>query len=571
VENELRDAPQSLDVDVANLVLGALNHAQQVRVISDIPLIRETDIQEAVGEFDLRAFVDSKFVDTSDPVGNTLTTGGANRFIDQNWSQSSGLKKKIRSGGVFEFSERLGYQDNNSLFFVPSQQGTARLTLSFTQPLLKGAGTCYNQSYIVLAQIDTRMAQAEFSKLLQQHLLDLTTAYWDLYLERASLLQKRRLHQQAEQVAAHLEARRDLDVLASQLARARSAVAARRAELVRAELAVKNTEDRIRALVNDPQLSVESLAELVPAEPPTEIRVPIRLSDSLQSALVHRPEIDQAMQEIRASSLRAKVAKKDLLPSLNMVLSTYVYGLNGSSDVGQAWLNQFGEGRPTYSAGLVFDMPLGNNAAKAKDLRRKLELRQAMARLNATAENVFLEVQIAVHQIEAAWREMEGRYQAMTARAKELEYITRQWELQPGENQIASLLLDELLDTQDRIAVEEYAFARAQRDYNVALVGLKRADGTLLAHHAIVPGRTMTPDCASQDCLPTTILQKADMPTPATHSGNGAPFSGDGEQRPTPAPQVEPLPAPAPHSEDIVPLPRALPPAQQRRAAAPRR
>ena len=40
------------------------------------------------------------------------------------------------------------------MFFVPADQGQTRLEISFTQPLLAKAGEFYNNSRIVLAQID---------------------------------------------------------------------------------------------------------------------------------------------------------------------------------------------------------------------------------------------------------------------------------------------------------------------------------------------------------------------------------------------------------------------------------
>ena len=58
----------------------ALQHSKQIRVFSDLPLIRETGIREAKGAFDTNTFLEGKFGHANDPVGNTLTTGDAKRF-----------------------------------------------------------------------------------------------------------------------------------------------------------------------------------------------------------------------------------------------------------------------------------------------------------------------------------------------------------------------------------------------------------------------------------------------------------------------------------------------------------
>ena len=100
-------------------------YSPQVRVVSDMPLIRRTGIIEAEAAFDVRNFMQTNFVDTSDPVGSTLTTGGAGRYIDQNWSSSAGIRRKTLTGAQYELSQRLGYQQNNSIYFVPQDQGTS--------------------------------------------------------------------------------------------------------------------------------------------------------------------------------------------------------------------------------------------------------------------------------------------------------------------------------------------------------------------------------------------------------------------------------------------------------------
>ena len=53
-------------------------------------------------------------------------------------------------GAEPQTSQRLGYEDSNSIYFLPEQQGTSRLSVSLTQPLLNGAGRAYNAHLIVL-------------------------------------------------------------------------------------------------------------------------------------------------------------------------------------------------------------------------------------------------------------------------------------------------------------------------------------------------------------------------------------------------------------------------------------
>ena len=354
---------QSALVPVAptGLVLAAMAHSAQIRALNESVFISQSAITEAEGKFDPRAFAESRLVADSDPVGNTLTTGGPNPWIDTHWYGSAGIRKQGLSGAQLEVSQQIGYEDSNSLYFLPNHQGTARLAITLTQPLLNGAGTAYNGSVMVLADINADIARDRFSRDLQALLMDLHRNYWDLYLQRSALAQRTRLYGQAIVIRDELKARQALDATRGQLIRAEAAVAGREAALVRYRAAVSNAEARIRALVNDPALAPLGRAEMVPEQMPIRTLVPADLGDSLVTALKSRPEIQQGIKEVRAAGVRTNVAANEVLPVLNAIIETYVSGLEGRGAIARAYGDQFSEGRPSYTGGLYFEIPLGGN------------------------------------------------------------------------------------------------------------------------------------------------------------------------------------------------------------------
>ena len=480
MKNPVRASAHVLPVNLDLMVIGALEFSPQVMAIRTDPLIRQTAIVEEQAEFDWRAFIETKYDDLSDPVGNTLTTGGAPRFRDNNFSSSAGLRKRTTKGGEFEISQRIGYQDNNSNFFVPTQQGTARLELNFTQPLLAKSGTAYNSSRIVLAEIESNIAEDELSSQLQDHLLKVTESYWELHRSRAILLQKARVLTRAEAILQLLDARREFDSQRRQVLRARAAVATRRSEIAQAVMQIRNAEANLRMLVNNPQLVRARNIEVIPSEFPMHGHVPISISASLETALQNRPEIAQAIRRMRSTAVRLDMAKSELLPQLDLVISTYVAGLEGRSNIGPAYGNQFTEGEPGYSVGLFFEVPLGNRAARTRHERRLLQVRKALHEFNSTVEASMTEVEIAVRQTETAYQEILSKFQSMNAAETETDYLDARWRTIPGADRSATLLLEDLLDAQERVAVEEAGFVTAQVKYVLALANLKRVMGTLL-------------------------------------------------------------------------------------------
>ncbi len=480
LRNQFRHNCQAIDVSLDGAVMGALLHSAQVRVLALTPQIRHEAITDQESRFDPQAFVDTRFTNVSDPVGSILTTGGPSRYLDENWYYNSGIKQTTASGASLVASQKIGYEDSNSLYFIPPNQGTSRIDVALTQPLLQGAGRDYNAHGIVLAQIDANIARDQFSKDLQTFLVGLHRDYWDLYLARATLLQAQRLYQEAAGILDELNARRDVDVLQSQIVRARAAVAGREAAVIRAEASVDNAESRVRTALNDSALGGNRPPELIPNQMPDLAYERVDLRAALLAALERRPEINEAAKQLKAASVRAEVSANEMLPVLNLVLGGYVSGLEGTVDIGHAFEDQFTSGRPSYFGGVQFEMPLNNRGPVARNRARELELEQVTSNLEAVTEAVRAEVDSAAREVDTTYRELLSKRQAMAADEAEIRYLTDRWRLLPGDQQYAGVMLNDLLGAQERLAKAEGEFATAEISYTIAQVELRRVTGTLL-------------------------------------------------------------------------------------------
>ena len=489
VQSQLRPGSRTVNVGLESLLVQALDHSSQIKVYSDLPMIRQTAVVEASAAFDPAAFLESRWDDQNDPVGNTLTTGGASRYKNNQMSTAAGLRKRTATGGKVEVSDRIGFQDTNSKFFSPNPQGTSKLVLNYTQPLMRGRGCEYNQSLTVLAEIDKEVAEDEFSRQLQSHLLEVTRSYWGLYLERALLSQKLRSLERAKNVHQLLLDRVSIDAVKPQVLRAEAEVATRCSDLIRAELAVQNAEARIRALVNDPSLGDSvSDVELIPVDGPSDIASDVDLSRSLATALQTRPEVTQAIKQIKAGCVRQEISRNELMPSLNLITETYLSGLQNNGSIGDAFTDQFHVGGPSYSVGLQFEVPLQNRAVKSRHERRRVELRQLQNQYQTTVHTLSLEVEVAVRELETSYSEMTSQKRAVEASAAQLDYLQKRWELLPGEDGTGALMLDNLLTAQERLVISENAYTQAWITYNLAIISHQRATGELLQSQDIAWG-----------------------------------------------------------------------------------
>lgn len=471
----------SVVVDGDSLILEALRHSYRISALNENISIARTGISRAASEFDPTAFVESKFIRTSVPTGSALDAGpDLDRLREEDFSFSGGMRRKTQSGAQFEIGQQIGLRDSSSEFFTPDNQGNSRLTLSFNQPLLSGAGKAYNRSLIILAKLDTQIAQESTTTSIQDHLLAVQESMWNLYYERASLILRIRHLEQARSVRDWLKKRQELDALDSQLKRADAAVAARQSELARAVTSIRNAEDQLRALVNSPNLSADKSIEIIPSNPPSLVHIPVSLEDAVVTALQQRSEVNEIARELDTARVRLNIAHNELMPMLDLVLESYVSGLRGGHDIGRSWIDQFSVGEPSYTAGLTFEIPLQRRLAKANVCRRQAELRKLSSRLSETIAKLHVEVASAVREVDTSYRELGARYVAMVAAQEYVDLIARRWRELPGDGFSANSLLEDLLDAQDRLLLEEVGFARAQIDYALSSTRLKRATGTLL-------------------------------------------------------------------------------------------
>lgn len=474
-------APAGLPVDVTSLVQQALVHSPKVQVLQADPEVQLRVVKQEEAVFDWRAFLDTKYDDLNDPVGNTLTTGNNDtRFVDNKTNGAAGLKRKTTAGGEFKISQQLGHEYNNSRFLLPNPQTTSRLELSFRQPLMNHAGVQYNQNQIVLARINANMTSDESLEELQSHLFSVAEAYWKLYRARAEFFQRQKLLTSAQKVLTTLEGRNQVDTIPRQILRARAAVARAESRMQRAVTDIRNAESQLRLLVNDPEMLNSGPVEFMPTETPAVMPSPVGLRESLQSALVNRPDISEAIREMRAAGVRMGVSKNEMLPKLDFIVTSYVAGLQNNAQIIDSITDQYTLARPGYTVGLEFEVPLGNRMAKAKLEQRQWELKRAINSFRTTVETSLTEVEISSREVETSWRELLGKYSAMLAAQNEVSYLQDRFSVLPMVEESSMLLLEDLLDGYERLADEESAFAQAEANYALSIIQLRRATGTLM-------------------------------------------------------------------------------------------
>ena len=483
---------QPLETTLDEVIFMALRAAPQIQILNTQPQIQQAVRDEAAAGFDWSTFLNSTYNDINDPIGSTLTAGGTvNRFIQREWSFESGLRKRLRSGGDISIGQNFGTLDSNSTFLIPDNQGNSRLVLDYRQPLLQGAGPSFNTSQIALANLDLESISGDSLAELNNYLLEVVSAYWNIYFQRAMLVQNRQSVQLAQELYRQLQSREGIDVRNDQLLRAEAAVASRTSEMIRSEYELINAQDRLINLVLGAKSETVDQIELLPEQMMLPMGLYLQNEQLVQAAIRNRPEVRSAIAQIRSSAVRKQIAANQLLPRLDAVLSSYVSGLRGNRDIAGSIGDQFSTGEPSYTVGFEFEVPIGNRAAKSRFQRSQLEAQVLHRQFERQVGDVVLDARIAGREIERLNRENENNFKGLQKAALELDLIQQRQQLNLDDGKTGSLYIEDLLASQARLTAAEIRLARSQTNQAIALIDVKRATGELLssggqAHQSVI-------------------------------------------------------------------------------------
>ena len=477
--------------DLVQVYGNALTHSNTVKVFSDLPLIRETGIREAEGEFDWRAFGEVEYGHVDEPTPSRLTTGFTGRLLEDLGQADYGLRKKLGSGAEVSLSNRLNLLDTNSSFVFPNPQSGSELVFSIVQPLLRGGGYAYNRARLKVAQLDAGMGTAEYLRSLQNHLIEVNKAYWEVYLARAAFLQKQVLVAETKGFVEQLEERQGVDAEAtrSELLRSRSSLTQRQAALIRSEMAIRNAEERLRALVNDPGFAIGGGGEFIPLTRPILTRPASDVKETALAALFHRAEVAEGFYQLQAAGIRRDVERKDAQPKLNLSFESRVAGLDEGREIGGAFNDQFAHGTG-WNVGVGYEQSLERNLELARIKRREYEYRQQVSQLRGTIDQVLLDAVTTYRELMTAYREMQGRYQSVLASREEVKGLKERLDVDSNvEGQTVGYQLQLILDALDRNQQAEEQFLVSMVLYNSAFANVERAKGTLLEYYDIEVSR----------------------------------------------------------------------------------
>lgn len=408
-------------------------------------------------------------------------------------SLAGSLSQTIPFGGSLSISLDSYKNDTTQRFQTINPRYGSTLRFDFTQPLLQNFGYNVSRKEIIIARNSLEISQAQLEKTLMDTIYSVEQAYWALSYAIDTLEVRRQSLKLARELLEKNKRSVEIGTLAPiEILSAQSEVATREADIIQAELAVKNAEDQLRVLMNMSQEEEKQYTSIIPVDKPRFEQKVISLEEALGIALANRPDLRSSQVEIRNQQFNLSVAKNQLLPQLNLNASYWSPGISGDRLIYQdnnpltgvvigvipgprsdSIKDALNFKYQNWSIGLSLNIPLSNVVSRASLAQARINLEQAMLSLKQKEQQALLEIKTALRDVEANLKRVQAYRVARELQEQKL--AAEEEKLKVGQSTNYTVLMYQ----------RDLANARATElksiiDYNISLANLERALGLSL-------------------------------------------------------------------------------------------
>ncbi len=473
--------PRQVELSLTECIHRALANNYTIRRESYTPAISRTRLVEAEAAFDAAFFLDFSHSNLDRATASQLAGNQSDLR-----SYEGGIRQLLPTGMRVETSLGQSRTFTDLVFATLNPAYDTVFRASFTQPLLRGFGLDYNRAGIELARSDTEIAYETFVQQVRDTLLSVEQAYWQLVATRRAVMVLAETVGQNWVTYQSMKERLAVDATPVELNNSRSRYESRRVEFLEAVRRVLDAEDQLKNLMNDPAFTLSDDTRIVPTEVPFASPIALDQFAEVRTALDERSEIRQSRLAIEQTRIQTQRAKNETLPQLDLAFQYEVQGIGSNADnsFDLVTTNRF----RSYTVSVNLAYPIGNRGPRAALRRARLQESQAVVQLQQVLDGVAEEVNVAVRQIMFRYKQIPPQLEAVLAADGNLRA------LQARAVEVSPAYLETELSAVEQLGNTRRVLLQAVADYNVAIVQLEKAKGTLLEYNNIV----VTPEPAER-------------------------------------------------------------------------
>ena len=484
---------ESVELTLANIRALALENNLDLKIAEIDPKIAATQVSEEEAKFDDLIFAKAKYGSKNMPSQNldvvkftpTTENGLLKNEVDkltaipqltQVLEMEAGIVIPLRTGAKVTLSSP--FDEKKQFKGVPSAQYQNALRFSVSQPLLRDGGIDTNVAGIRIAKYEQQIIDVKTRLQSIRVLASSERAYWSIYMAWGELDVRRQQYENASDNLAMVKKRVANGLTAAvEINRAEIGVAERRESLITANTTLKIRQRQLKLLLNDTNLSVDSQILIVPKTSPTLLHFDFDRNELVQKALTGRLELLELELKLAADLTKIDYLKNQTLP---MFMLDYNYGSLGrdTQSLDSAFTQTLEGNYSDWSVGMRMEIPLSNELRKSKLERAVQERLQRLSTQQLRELTVKREIYDALDTTEQNWQRILAARQNVILAG--LNYDAELKQFREGLR-----TMTEVLETLTRLGDAQLREVRAISDYQVSLVDLAFATGTLLGHNHV--------------------------------------------------------------------------------------
>lgn len=464
----------TLEMSLVEAVSVGLRHSRQIKMTYMDRVLEKFDLAESRRKFYPNITMDGE-----------LNIGASRTDTDYNEQDSTyehsetrsatvtpKVVQKLPTGGEIIAKHTLGH-DYNWSEDNPAREAWAnegKDFVTFTQPLLKGAGIDYNTASLKKTEMDSREAILNLRDRISSEVVTIINSYNSLWeAQKALESDKKSLSDAQKQLKINrllIKAGRKPE---SDLLQAEANVA--RQELAY-EQSVNSLDEARRNLLNT--LDMESDKEIVATEKYSFTPRNPDVDECLRTARKKNTSIVSARNTVRRSELDLMQAKRDKLWDLSFEGS---YTSTGHNDPDQEYM------RESWDVGLTLNIPLKFFGQAKYDYERpvisaRINLDKARVRLKEAKSDLETEVVNMVRNV----RYMEKRVK-LARKSREIAY--KNYKMDELKLRLGRITNNDFVDSQERLSNARETEREAIVNYISAVNSLDKYMGTMLDTYGI--------------------------------------------------------------------------------------
>ena len=434
------------------------------------PAIAAEKVSEQEAQFEAAFYANSTFSKTDTPVASFLDeiSGSQIEYTNTNL----GVQIPMRTGGTITFDMADNRTRTGSPYSVFDPSYGSHTSVSISQPLLRNAGKRTNTYAICIAQLESQITDARTKLEVIRIIADVDRVYWRLYAARRELEVRKQQYELADllykQAVRFVNAGEKPQI---EITRTEAGMAQQLEAIIVAENNVHDRERDLKQTLNKAGLDMQSPTVLIPATEPDPVRYKLDKQKLITTAMENRMEMLELELQIAEDFATVDYRKNQSLPLVTLDYRYNINGLGGSRSDSFDLL--FDKRFEDHRLGLQLLVPLGNEAAKSRLRQAFYQRMQRLASKDNRETLIKLEVLNAIDQLEANWQRVLASRQTSILDGRLYEAEKRQFELGLG-------ISTEVLEAQTDFAEAQRAEILALSEYQIALVDLAYATGTLL-------------------------------------------------------------------------------------------